>query len=220
MNAKIEWDTESASAETADLTTKLLNTVVPLYNELQDVEAKYQAANDAEGAVQAAIENATDEESVTLKAQIEKAQALIAHHTAALEEKARKTVMDSIDPEYDEAKVIARHNDLRNELRDKGTNIRGTFKILGFVSSEVSTAGRESNFKGENGAGELLLKVLSVPKLGKAESTSSKTDPAVAEFNKNAKAWAKENGMEVAEKGALSNAVKEAYTKATGIAQP
>lgn len=220
MTAKIEWDRETAASESADLTTKLLNAVVPLYNEAVEVEAKFQAANDAEGAVQAAIESADDEESLKLKKQIEQAENLIAKHKATLEENARKAVMDNIDPEYDEAKVIARHNDLRNAVKEKGNSIRDTFKMLGFISSEVSPAGRESNFKGETPEGELLLKVLSISKLGKTETTGAKTDPAVSAFNKAAKEWAKENGYEVAEKGALSKAVKDAFTAATGTVAP
>jgi ribose 5-phosphate isomerase RpiB len=221
MTAQIEWDSVAADAETASIPQKLLNTVVPVYNELAAIEAKFNAATDIEAAVADQIENATDEESATLKAQIEKANALIAKNTAVLEENARKAVLENIDPEFDEAKYKARHNDLRNELKDKGNSIRGTFKILGYVTSELSPAGRESNFKGETPEGELLLKVLSVPKLGTdKDSSGKKTDPAVVEFNKNAKAWAKEQGMQVADKGALSKEVKEAYSAATGIAIP
>lgn len=222
MATKIEWDSTAADAETASIPQKLLNTVVPLYNELAEIEAKFNAATDIEVAVADAIESATDEESVTLKAQIEKAKNLIAKNTATLEENARKAVLENIDPEFDEAKYKAAYNDKRNELVENGKSIRGTFKILGYVTSELSPAGRESNFKGETPEGELLLKVLSVPKLGadKADSSGKKTDPAVVEFNKAAKAWAKENGMTVADKGALSKEVKEAYSAASGVAIP
>jgi ribose 5-phosphate isomerase RpiB len=222
MTAKVEWDSVAADAETATIPQKLLNTVVPLFNELADIEAKFNAATDIEAAVAEVIETATDEESAKLKKQIEQATALIAKHTAVLEENARKAVLANIDPEFDEAKYKARHNDLRNELKDKGKSIQGTFKILGYVESKLSPAGRESDWKGNTPEGELLLKVLDVPKLGTSagSGTSTKTDPAVAEFNKAAKQWAKDQGMTVADKGALSKEVKEAYTKATGITAP
>lgn len=215
MTERIEWDEKAADAETASIPVKLLNTLVPTYNALADLEAKYVAATDIESAVADAIESATDDESVKLRADIERAHKLIARNTAMLEESARKAVLANIDPEFDEAKYKAKHNDLRNSLKEDGKSILGTFEILGFVTSELSTAGRKSNFKGadEAGYGETLLKVLDVPKLGseRGSGESKKTDPAVAEFNKAAKAWAKENGMEVADKGALSKAVKDAY---------
>lgn len=215
MTEPIVWDEKAADAETASIPVKLLNTLVPTYNKLAELEAKYVAATDIDAAVEAQIASADDEESVKLRKQIEQAHAMIARNTAVLEENARKAVLANIDPEFDEAKYKAKHNDLRNSLKEDGKSILGTFEILGFVTSEVSTAGRKSNFKGvdEAGHGATLLKVLDVPKLGseRGSGESKKTDPAVAEFNKAAKAWAKENGMEVADKGALSKAVKDAY---------
>lgn len=222
MTTKIEWDEKAADAETASIPQKLLNTLVPTYNQLAEIEAKYNAATDIDAAVADAIETLDDEESKTLRKQLAQAQALIEKNTAVLEERARQAVLDNIDPDFDEAKYKAKHNDLRNSLKEDGKSILGTFEILGFVSSDLSTAGRKSNYKGNTPEGELLLTVLEIPKLGTGteKASATKTDPAVVEFNKNAKAWAKENGMEVAEKGALSKAVKEAYSKATGVAIP
>lgn len=224
MATKIEWDETAADAETASIPQKLLNTVVPTYNKLADIEAKYNAATDIDSAVEDEISNATDEESVKLRSDIEKAQKLIARNTAMLEESARKRVLDNIDPEFDEQKYRARHNDLRLALKEDAKNILGTFDLLGFVTQEKTETGGKGKLVAHTPEAELLLKVVNVAKLGGNErggnSTTSKTDPAVAEFNRNAKAWAKEQGMEVAEKGALSKAVKEAYTQATGIANP
>ncbi len=222
MTQKIEWDEKAADAETASIPNKLLNTLVPTYNQLADLEAKYNAATDIDAAVADAIDTLDDEESKTLRKQLVQAQAMIEKNTAVLEERARAAVLANIDPEFDEAKYKAKHNDLRNSLKEDGKSILGTFEILGFVTSDLSTAGRKSNFKGVTPEGELLLTVLDVNKLGgRAESgTATKTDPAVVEFNKAAKAWAKENGMTVADKGALSKEVKEAYSKASGVAIP
>lgn len=223
MTTKIDWDAQAADAETASIPNKLLNTLVPTYNELAELEAKYNAATDIEAAVADAIDNDNSEEAAKLKADIEKAHKLIARNTAMLEENARKAVLENIDPEFDELKYKAKHNDLRNSLKEDGKSILGTFGILGFVSQEVSETGAKGKFKANTPEGELLLKVLDVPKLGGRDTSGegkTKTDPKVAEFNRNAKAWAKENGMEVAEKGALSKAVKEAYSKASGVAIP
>lgn len=223
MTTKIEWDETAADAETASIPNKLLNTLVPTYNQLAELEAKYNAATDIEAAVADAIDNDNSEESAKLKADIEKAHKLIARNTAMLEENARQAVLANIDPEFDEQKYRAKHNDLRNSLKEDGKSILGTFGILGFVSQAVSETGAKGKFTANTPEGELLLKVLDVPKLGGRESSGesrSKTDPAVAEFNRNAKAWAKENGMQVAEKGALSKDVKEAYSKATNTPIP
>jgi hypothetical protein len=221
MNAKIEWDETAADAETASIPQKLLNTVVPLYNELADLEAKFNAATNIEAAVEDQIENSTDEESLKLKEQIEKAKNLIARHTATLEENARKAVLANIDPEFDEAKYKARHNDKRNELKEATKSILGTFELLNYVTSDVSPAGRKTNFKAHNPEGEILLKVLNVNPLGKETASGKSTaDPAVVEFNRAAKQWARENGKQVADKGALSKEVKEAYSAASGVPIP
>lgn len=223
MTTKIEWDEKAADAETASIPQKLLNTLVPSYNELADIEAKYNAATNLDAAVEDAIANSNDEESLKLRGDIEKAQKLIARNQAMLEERARQAVLADIDPEFDEQKYRAKHNDLRRALAENAKNILGTFDLLGFVSQEKTETGGKGKLVANTPEAETLLTVLNVAKLGGRSSeggTSTKTDPAVAEFNRNAKAWAKENGMEVAEKGALSKAVKEAYSKATGIAIP
>lgn len=221
MSTKIEWDEQAAEAEDAPVGQKLLNELVPTYNKLVDVVEKYKAATDIEEAVSAAVENSTDEEVVKLREQIAKAERLIEHNKAAIDEKVRESVVASIDPEFDQDKYRAKYNDLRASIKTDGTTIRGTFKILRFLSAEVSPAGRESGWKAENEYGELLLKVLDVPKLeAGVSSANTTTDPAVKEFNKAAKEWGKKNGFKVADKGALSTEVKEAYTKATGVEPP
>lgn len=217
---RIEWDEAEAAKETADAGTKLLNTVVPLYNKLVGIVEKYTAATDIDSAVEAGIASSTDEEVVTLRTQIEKAQKLIEANTAKINEKVRASLMADIDPEFDEAKVKAAYNDTRSELKKNGTSVRDVFKLLQFVTSELSPAGRESNFKGLNAQGELLLKVLDVPKLEGATASTGTSD-AVKEFNRAAKEWARNTGgFKVADKGALSTEVKEAYSKATGTPIP
>lgn len=221
MTTPIEWNAEQANSESATLPQKLLNTLVPLHNELAAIEAKYNAATDIEAAVTEQIASTTDEESLKLKKQIEQANALIAKNTAQLEESARTAVLANIDPEFDEAKYVAKYNDVRNDLKKKGESILGTFDILNFVEAERTPTGRVSTWKGLTPEGEMLLKVLEIQKLGKSTGTTApKTDPAVVEFNKAAKAWAKEQGIPVADKGALSNDVKEKYAAASGTVIP
>lgn len=224
MNAKIEWDSAAASKEDASADVKLLNTVVPLYNELIDLAEKFQAANDLDSAVAEKAATSTDAEVVKWREEIEKAEKLIAHHNAAIDEKVRAELIKDIDPEFDKAKVTAAFNDKRSELKKNGTGIRDMFKLLNYVESEVSPAGRESNFKGKTPMGELLLKVLDVPKLEGEKATTGGASEAVKEFNRNAKEWARTNKdlwtEPVADKGALSTALKEAYSKATNTPIP
>lgn len=218
--APVEWDAEAASKETADAGTKLLNTVVPLYNKLIGIIGKYKAATDIDSAVESAVATSTDSDVVAWRTDIEKANKLIEARTAQINDKVRTALMAEIDPEFDKAKVIAAYNDTRSELKKNGTSVRDVFKLLSFVTSELSPAGRESNFKGLNPQGELLLKVLDVPKLEGAVSTGGTSD-AVKEFNRAAKEWARNTGgFKVADKGALSTEVKEAYSKATGTPIP
>ena len=96
---------------------KLLNTVVPLYNELIDLAEKFQAANDLDSAVAEKAATSTDAEVVKWREEIEKAEKLIAHHNAAIDEKVRAELIKDIDPEFDKAKVTAAFNDLLNLLR-------------------------------------------------------------------------------------------------------
>lgn len=223
MNAKIEWDETAASAEDAPAGTKLLNAVVPLYNKLVDIVAKYTAANDMDTAVAEAVAKSEDAEVIAWKADIAKAEKLIAQRTAQIDEKVRAEVLKGIDPEFDKQKVVAEYNDTRSQLKKDGTNIRDMFKLLKFVESEVSPAGRESNFKGLTPDGEILLKVLDVPKLEGEKSNPTGASEAVKEFNRNAKEWARKSDEwtePVADKGALSTALKEAYSKATNTPIP
>jgi hypothetical protein len=223
MNAKIEWDSAAASAETAPADVKLLNAVVPLYNKLVDIVAKYTAANDLDSAVEEAAANSTDKEVVEWREQIAKAQKLIEANSAKIDEKVRAELLKGIDPEFDKQKVVAEYNDTKSELKKNGTGIRDMFKLLNFVTSETSPAGRESNFKGVTPNGELLLKVLDVPKLEGEKTSTGGASEAVKEFNRNAKEWArtsKEWTEPVADKGALSTALKEAYSKATNTPIP
>jgi len=220
MNTRIEWDAKAAAAETASLGNKLLATVVPLYNELVGIVERHQAATDLDGSIDSFIESSDDTEIVTLRKQVEQAKKLIEKNTAAMSERARVALMEQIDPNFDEAKSKAKYNDVKAELKKNGGTVRDTFKLLGKVTSELSPAGRESNFKGADSEGELLLAALDIPKLEKGATEQSATDPAVKEFNKNAKEWGRANGFKVADKGALSTEVKEAYAKATGTVIP
>ena len=219
MNAKIEWDTEAANTESATVGQKLLYHVVPLYNKLVEVATKFQAVTDLDAAAKDAVETMDDEESVTLREQMDKARKLLAHHEARLLEKARETLMADIDPEFDEAKVKAAYNDTKVELKKNLANVRETFKLLGFVDAELSPAGRESNWTAKTPDGETLISVMDIPKLEGSKETGGASE-AVKEFNRAAKEWGRKNGFKVADKGALSTEVKEAYAKAEGVAIP
>lgn len=217
----IPWDSAAASAEDASVDQKLLDHVIPLHNKLVEIVQKYQAVTDSEAAVEEYGNTSDDPEIVAARELVEKAQRMIEKQKAIIAEKARAAVMESIDPEFDEAKVKALYNDTKVELKKNASNVRDTFKLLGFVEAEVSPAGRESNWKALKPQGELLLKALDFPKLeGASTSSGSGASEAVKEFNRNAKEWARKNNMKVADKGALSTEVKEAYSKATGIAIP
>lgn len=220
MNAKIEWDSAVASSETASVDQKLLDHVVPLHNKLVEIVEKYQAVTDADAAVEEYGKTSDDPEIVAARELVEKAEKMIEKQKAIISEKAREAVMASIDPEFDEAKVKAAYNDTKVELKKNAANVRDTFKLLGFVESEVSPAGRESNWKALNASGEILLKALDFPKLEGAKESAGGASEAVKEFNRAAKEWARTNDMKVADKGALSTEVKEAYSKATGTPIP
>lgn len=219
MNAKIDWDTEAANTESASVGQKLLNHVVPLYNKLVEIATKFQAVTDLDAAAAEVAANADDEESVTLRKQIEQARKLIEKNEALLISKARETLMADIDPEFDEAKVKAAYNDTKVELKKNLGNVRETFKLLGFVEAEVSPAGRESNWSAKTPDGETLIQVMDIPKLEGNKETGGASE-AVKEFNRQAKEWGRKNGFKVADKGALSTEVKEAYAKATGTEIP
>lgn len=219
MNAKIDWNAEAANTESASVGQKLLNHVVPLYNKLVEIATKFQAVTDLDAAAQEVAANADDEESVTLRKQIEQARKLIEKNEALLISKARETLMADIDPEFDEAKVKAAYNDTKVELKKNLGNVRETFKLLGFVEAEVSPAGRESNWTAKTPDGETLIQVMDIPKLEGNKETGGASE-AVKEFNRQAKEWGRKNGFKVADKGALSTEVKEAYAKATGTEIP
>lgn len=219
MNAQIAWDTEAANTESATVGQKLLNHVVPLYNKLVDIATKFQAVTDLDAAAAEVAASADDEESVTLRKQIEQAKKLIEKNEAQLIAKARETLMADIDPEFDEAKVKAAYNDTKVELKKNLGNVRETFKLLGFVEAEVSPAGRESNWTAKTPDGETLIQVMEIPKLEGTKETGGASE-AVKEFNRAAKEWGRKNGFKVADKGALSTEVKEAYAKETGVEIP
>jgi hypothetical protein len=216
---KIEWDSTKASAEDAPADLKLLDTVVPVYNEIVDLVEQFKKVEDLDTAVAEAVESSTDEEVVNWKAEIEKARKLIESREAKIDEKVRKVVESEIAPDFDKGKLVASYNDKRAELKKNGTGIRDMFKLLGYVESEVSPAGRESNFKGKNSSGETLLKVLDIPKL-EGEKVQTGASEAVKEFNRNAKEWGRKNGFTVADKGALSTELKEKYSAATNTPIP
>lgn len=219
MNARIDWDSAVASSESASVDQKLLDHVVPLYNKLVGIVEKFQAVTDLDSAVEEYGNTSEDKEIVAARELVAKAEKMIEQQKAIINEKARAALMDSIDPEFDEAKVRAEYNDTKVELKKNAANVRDTFKLLGFVESEVSPAGRESNWTAKNPSGELLLKALDLPKLEGTKETGGASD-AVKQFNRDAKEWARKNNMKVADKGALSTEVKEAYSKASGIAIP
>ena len=219
MNAKIDWDSEAANTESATIGQKLLNHVVPLYNKLVEIATKFQAVTDLDAAAADAVETMDDEESMAMREQIAKAEKLIEHHKAALLAKARESLMADIDPEFDEAKVKAAYNDTKVELKKNLANVRETFKLLGFVDAELSPAGRESNWTAKTPDGETLISVMDIPKLEGTKDSGGASD-AVKEFNRAAKEWGRKNGFKVADKGALSTEVKEAYAKAEGVAIP
>lgn len=220
MNARIEWDSAVASSEDASVDQKLLDHVVPLYNKLVGIVEKFQAVTDLDSAVEEYGNTSDDPAIVEARALVAKAEKMIEQQKAIINEKARAALMDSIDPEFDEAKVRAEYNDTKVELKKNAANVRDTFKLLGFVESEVSPAGRESNWTAKKPQGELLLKALDIPKLEGSKESASGASDAVKQFNRDAKEWARKNNMKVADKGALSTEVKEAYSKASGIAIP
>ena len=166
------------------------------------------------------MEQQYDKEVKEWREQIAQAEKLIALNTAKVDEKVRKQLMADIDPDFDKQKVTAEYNDLRSEIKKSGTGIRDMFKLLNYVTSETSPAGRESNFKAVTKDGEVLLQVLDIPKLEGASTSTGGASEAVKEFNRNAKEWGRKNGMKVADKGALSTELKEAYSKATNTPIP
>jgi hypothetical protein len=173
-----------------------------------------------DNAVEEAAAESKDAEVLKWREEIEKAEKLIALRKAQIDEKVRKQLMADIDPDFDKQKVTAEYNDLRSEIKKGGTAIRDMFKLLNYVTSETSPAGRESNFKAVNKDGEILLQVLDIPKLDGEKTSSGGASEAVKEFNRAAKEWGRKNGMKVADKGALSTELKEAYSKATNTPIP
>ncbi len=220
MTAKIEFNTEAANTESASVGQKLLAHVVPQFNKLVDIVAKFQAVTDLDGAVAEWVESADSDEAKTLKDQMDKARKLLEKNEARLTELGREALMADIDPDFDEGKTKAAYNDTKVELKRNIANVRETFKLLGFVSAELSPAGRESNWTANNSDGELLLQVMDIPKLEGAKESTGGASEAVKEFNRNAKEWGRKNGFKVADKGALSTEVKEAYSKATNTPVP
>ena len=213
MTSKIEWDSAAASAEDAPVGPKLLNQVVPKYNELLDIVEKYNAATDVDEAVKSWTPAEGSEEAKLAK-QIEQAEALIAKNKAIIAEAARKAVISSIDPDFDEAKVKAAYKDVRNELRTSVNAIRETFDMLGFVEYEISPAGRKTNYKGTNEHGELLVQLLDIPSIREGGKSGGTVDDAAKAERKAAKDWGRANGWEVKDKGQISSDLLNAYREA------
>lgn len=205
----IEWDESEADKESATAGAKLLNQVVPLFNKLQDITATFNAATDVDEAVKAWTPAENSEEAKLAK-QIEQAKALIAKNEAILAETARKEVLASVAPDFDEAKVKAAFKDTRNELRERLKSIRETFDMLGYVEYELSPTGRKTAYKGTNEYGEILVKLYDMPNIEKGSSAGGSDDAAKAE-RKAAKDWGKANGWTVADKGQISKELLEAY---------
>lgn len=216
---KIEWDSAKASAEDAPADLKLLDTVVPVYNHIVDLVEQFKKVEDLDSAVAEAIESSEDEEVLKWKEEVAKAEKLIAARNAMIDEKVRKVVQSEIAPDFDKGKLVADYNDSRADLKKNGTGIRDMFKLLNYVESETSPAGRESNFKGKTESGKILLQVLDIPKL-EGEKIQTGASEAVKEFNRNAKEWGRKNGFTVADKGALSTDLKEKYSAATNTPIP
>lgn len=215
MNAKIDWNEATAAADSASVGEKLLNTVVPTYNELLDLRATYKAATDVDGAVEALIDSADpDSEIGKMSKQIKQAEALIASHTAKIQELARvEALKNTAGEDFDEEKAKANYNDSRRELVKATQGILTTFELLGWVSPTKSETGRVTGYTvtddpANKEYAELLMQVLDVPKLdGKA---SGGTDNKAAEIRK----WALDTGLITSTKGKLSHDVKKAYFEA------
>ena len=204
------WDETAAGAEDAAVGPKLLNQVIPLFKKINKVADTYKAATDVDEAVKE-YTFPEDSEEAKLAKQIEQAKALIAKNEAIIAESARKAVIASIDPNFDELKVKAEFKDTRNELRTKLTSIRDTFEMLGYVDYEISPAGRKTNYTGTNEYGEILVSLFDLPSIERGSKSGGTVDEAAKAERKAAKAWGKENGWTVADKGQISKELLEAY---------
>lgn len=204
------WDEQAAGAEDAAVGPKLLNQVIPLFKKINAVADTYKAATDVDEAVKE-YTFPEDSEEAKLAKQIEQAKALIAKNEAIIAESARKAVIASIDPNFDEMKVKASFKDTRNELRSKLTSIRDTFEMLGYVDYDISPAGRKTNYTGTNEYGTILVSLFDLPSIERGGKATGTVDEAAKAERKAAKAWGKENGWTVADKGQISKELLEAY---------
>lgn len=215
-----DWDAIAVDP-TADASLKMLANMATDYFTAVKMVEQYDAINNLDDAVASRIATSTDPEDVKAREEIEKARAAIEKREAQMEERARKALVAAIDPNFDEQKNAAHHKDARLAVQKKGESVREVFKVLGHLTSELSEAKREGNWKATDELGAICLAFLKVPKLGGKDSKSgSGASEEVKEFNRNAKEYGRKHGMKVADKGALSLEVKEAYSKASGVPIP
>lgn len=219
MNAKIEWDADTAGSESASVAQKLLNKLVPSYNALLDMRAQYKAATDVDGAVAAVVDAADPESEIgKLRVAIDKARKLIELYTPKMEELARNAAMESADPNFDRQKFEANYSDERSALTKAARSILDTFEILGFVEHEKNEVGKVVDTKALTPDAEILLSVVNPPRL--TGTTAASGNSTNGEFGKKVRAWALETGFTgtdgktVGAKGKLSNEVKQAYIAA------
>lgn len=207
--------TEALTNEDAPAKVSLLAPIMVLATEANELRTKYLSMTDIDSAVESFIESTDDKEIVQWRKEMEQAKKLLAQREALIEEKAKKSVTATIDPDFDEAKSKAAYNDKVSAIKTAyNDGVRNIFKSLGHLTADVSPTGRETNWRATSGYGQLLLNAYRLPRLDKESTGStSATDPAVTAWNKAAKAWGKDNGFTVKDKGALSLDLKEAYAK-------
>jgi hypothetical protein len=217
MTSRIEFNAAAADDQNAPVGEKLIANVAPLFNSLLDQKDTFTAVTDVDAAV-SEWEPST-EDDIKLAKQVEQAKALIAKNEAVLAEKARAEVLAAIAPDFDEAKARAKFNDDRATLVDWLNSTRQTFDMIGFLKSEVTDKGRRHNWQGVTPDGEKLIEMFAnLPKLDSKGGSSTEADTpekeAAREERKQAKAWARANGEEVADKGQIAKELLERYRAA------
>lgn len=194
----------------------LLAPLVLAYQEAESIRAKYLAVTDIEQGVAAYIASNDSKEFAELRKQIEQAELLIAKNKATMEAKARAELMATVDPDFDEAKTVAKYNDLKSVIKTDGKELVPLFRKLNHIDADVSESGAAKNLRPATDYGYALLTVMDLPKLTKDEKSGSTTavDPAVTARNKAAKAWGAQNGWAVKDKGRPEVALLEAFAAA------
>lgn len=218
--AFVKFDTDNLDPETDQPVARFFAETKPLYNDLVTLASEYKALSNIDGAVSDFLATTEDQAIIEFAAKIEKLEATLAKAKADLEAKAVEHVSKTIGNGKTPESIKREFQDINAALNDKVNPLRPMFAYMGIVSEEKK-AGSENQKRPRsvfvsNGTpdGDDFVTILNNrPSLSgvSAPNTEGKSIRAWASKTN----WVDADGKELGARGALPDAVKEAW-KAAG----